>query len=92
MQTQVNRPRLSRHVPSFRQGSEAHSLMLISQRGPMKPMAQSQRYDPSVLTHVEPCSHGDRQPKNTQWILKLLREYILLTQTIHTANTNYTYW
>lgn len=59
MQTQRNPPLSSRHVPSFLQGLESHSLMLISHRGPVKPFVQLQWNDPGVLTHVPSCSHGD---------------------------------
>ena len=52
-------PLSSMQVPSFWQGFDWHSLMLISQRRPLNPAGQSQRYDPSVLTQTPPCSHGD---------------------------------
>ena len=68
MQTQVNLPRSSRQVPSLRQGFEAHSLMSISQRGPVKATGQSQRYDPCVFKHFPPCSHGDLHSKTHQYV------------------------
>lgn len=57
MQTHLYSPRRSKHVPSFSQGFEAHSLMLTSQRGPVYPLAQSQTKEPTVLRHWPPCSH-----------------------------------
>jgi hypothetical protein len=59
MQMQRKPPRSSMHVPSFWHGFDSHSLMLISQRGPPKPLGQSQWKDPGVFTHTPSCSHGD---------------------------------
>ncbi len=66
MQTQVNLPRSSRHVPSFMHGWDSHSLMFNSHLGPVNPLGQSQRNEPLVFTHVPPCSHGDNQPVKIQ--------------------------
>lgn len=59
MQTQRNPPLSSRHVPSFLQGFESHSLILISHRGPVNPLVQLQWNDPGVFTQVPSCSQGD---------------------------------
>lgn len=40
MHTQRKAPRSSRHVPWLWHGLLSHSLMLISQRGPVKPLEQ----------------------------------------------------
>ena len=62
IQRQVNRPRSSRHVPSFWHGFDAHSSMFVSHLSPVYPGTQSHTNDPGVLTHVPPCSQGGRQP------------------------------
>lgn len=58
MQRHVNPPILSRQVASFWHGLEWHSLMSISQRGPVYPFKHSQWKEPSVFTHFPACSHG----------------------------------
>lgn len=59
MHTQRNPPLSSRQVPSFLQGFESHSLILISHRGPVNPLVQLQWNDPGVFTQVPSCSQGD---------------------------------
>jgi len=62
IQRQVNRPRSSRHVPSFWHGLDAHSSTFVSHLSPVYPGVQSHLNEPGVLTHVPPCSHGGLQP------------------------------
>lgn len=64
MHTQRNPPLSSRQVPSFLQGFESHSLILISHRGPVNPLVQLQWNDPGVFTQVPSCSQGDPLRKN----------------------------
>ena len=57
IQAHVNSPIPSKHVASFWQGSDSHSLILIVHSRPVIPGGQSQRKLPGVLTQVPPCSH-----------------------------------
>lgn len=51
-------PFISRQVPSFWQGLEAHSLMFTSQYWPENPVWQIHLKLPGVFSQVLPCSHG----------------------------------
>lgn len=59
MQTHRNVPGSSKQEPSFLHGDESHSLMFVSQRGPVKPWVQLQANEPGVLTQVPSCSQGE---------------------------------
>lgn len=59
MQTHRNVPGSSRQLPSFWQGWDSHSFMLVSHRGPVNPWLQLQANEPGMLTQIPLCSHGD---------------------------------
>jgi hypothetical protein len=77
IQMHRNAPLSSRQVPSFLQGSEKHSFMLTSHRGPVNPTIQSQRKLPGVFTQDPPCSHGDMEPGTDHTILHVHSKRII---------------
>lgn len=58
MQIQWKSPIWSKHVASFMQGLDMHSLMSNSQRGPTKPRWHLHWNEPLVFIHFPACSHG----------------------------------
>lgn len=59
IQTHRKVPGSSKQEPSFWQGWDSHSFILVSHLGPVKPWEQLQAKLPGVLTQIPSCSQGN---------------------------------